>query len=87
MSFTHTPIHTLAVADVMCLVVVVVARFERPPDKRFETEAVQPSQYSQTTLNKTLGVRSKDVAGARVRTTACMYITYTVVFLAENNSA
>ena len=58
----------------MCLVVVVVARFERPPDKRFETEAVQPSQYSQTTLNKTLGVRSKDVAGARVRTTACMYM-------------
>lgn len=45
----------------MCSLFCIFNRFERPPDKRFDTVNVQPDQYSQTTLNKSLGVRGKEL--------------------------
>ncbi len=43
---------------------LVSFRFERPTDRKFVSENVQPDVYSQTSLNMQLGVPNKNSTGA-----------------------
>ena len=40
-----------------------VSRFERPADKEYVTENVQPTTYSSTSLNRSLGSRGPNSPG------------------------
>ncbi|KAI0230950.1 hypothetical protein LSAT2_018684 [Lamellibrachia satsuma] len=43
---------------------IAFCRFERPADKEYVTENVQPTNYSSTSLNRSLGVRGPNSPGA-----------------------